>query len=353
MVKYRGVFLILILVLIFTTYLLYQRFNSMDSENKLFIWDIKNDSFLRFSSSGQAHENVTVTETYKYLVETDNGIKNLERHYVTFPHGKNRLGNWMFYFAATVGMARTLKYKFAISPNHPLVNYFYIPKEHVMDIEMENMMNVSEENWRNATWRQNKDYLSFNLTLASHFLGWSYFYNVFDELTKMFTIRPKYLNQALAFLNENIPMNKTLIGIHVRRTDSISRSAIYHGKVAANMTFFTTSMAYFRGRYRDIFFVVVSDDQKWCRENIVGDNVVYSEFKEPIIDMAIMSVCDHAITTVGTFSWWSGWLSKGNVVYLHDFPKPGSRLDKRSIIRKEYYLPYWIGIRNNGSIYEH
>ena len=49
-------------------------------------------------------------------------------------------------FAATEEIARKLKYNFIISPNNPMVNYFCIPQEHVMDIEIENMMKVSDSN---------------------------------------------------------------------------------------------------------------------------------------------------------------------------------------------------------------
>ena len=94
-----------------------------------------------------------------------------------------------------------------------------------------------------------------NLTLSSDFIAWSYFHNVFDEIRKLLTIRPQYLSQALAFLNANSPINNTLIGIQVRRSDFISSNTIRHGRVAANMTFFTTYMAYFRDRYRDTFLL--------------------------------------------------------------------------------------------------
>ena len=47
---------------------------------------------------------------------------------------------------------------------------------------------------------------------------------------------------------------------------------------------------------------------------------IYSDCRLTITDMAIMSLCDHIIITAFTFGWWGAWLSKGNVVYLHDYP---------------------------------
>ena len=33
------------------------------------------------------------------------------------------------------------------------------------------------------------------------------------------------------------------------------------------------------------------------------------------VDMAILSLCDHFISTVGTLRWWIVWLAGGNVTY--------------------------------------
>lgn len=62
--------------------------------------------------------------------------------------------------------------------------------------------------------------------------------------------------------------------------------------------------------------------------------------------MAILSLCDHVVMTVGTFGWWGAWLSRGTVVYCKDFPKPGSIIDKNALFRDELYPPNWIGLEN-------
>ena len=102
-------------------------------------------------------------------------------------------------------------------------------------------------------------------------------------------------------------------------------------------------MGYFRQKYKNAFFVVLSNDQKWCKDNIIGNNVIFSDFRKAIIDMAVMSLCQHMIITVGTFGWWGGWLSGGIVIYLKDYPRPGSYLAKSLV---DYYPPDWIGMSN-------
>ena len=66
-------------------------------------------------------------------------------------------------------------------------------------------------------------------------------------------------------------------------------------------------MSFYRRRYRNVHFVVCSDDISWCMENIHSPDVTFSESKEQITDMAILSLCDLPIITVGTFSWWAGF----------------------------------------------
>ena len=46
-------------------------------------------------------------------------------------------------------------------------------------------------------------------------------------------------------------------------------------------------------------------------ENIapLHDDVIISRGNTPCVDLAILSVCDHVIQSVGTFSWWAAYLS--------------------------------------------
>ena len=47
-------------------------------------------------------------------------------HYLVCPKPEGRLGNMMFEFAASVGIANTLRYKHIIKPSHTLMKYFDI-----------------------------------------------------------------------------------------------------------------------------------------------------------------------------------------------------------------------------------
>ena len=79
----------------------------------------------------------------------------------------------------------------------------------------------------------------------------------------------------------------------------------------------------------------------WCSKNIKGNNIFLSPFHDPGIDLALASLCDHMIITVGTYGWWAGWLSGGQVIYYADYPIPGSKID-REFSKEDYYPADWI-----------
>jgi len=63
--------------------------------------------------------------------------------------------------------------------------------------------------------------------------------------------------------------------------------------------------------------------------------------QDPITDMAILTMCQHTIITVGTFGWWAAWLTNGTTVYYKDWPHRGSLLAAANS-HADYFPPHWI-----------
>jgi len=59
--------------------------------------------------------------------------------------------------------------------------------------------------------------------------------------------------------------------------------------------------------------------------------------------MAIASLCNHAILTIGTYGWWAAWFANGFTITQQRLPVPGSALSKR-LRRSDHYKPEWIGL---------
>ena len=270
-------------------------------------------------------------------------VKFMENLLICPRHRGGRLGNQMFDFASALGIAKTLNHSFVVRPTLPLLDLFMIDQPIVSE-EPEHILNITLQQWRNNTWRSNKSYLSYNLTLSGYFRVWGYFQAVSTEVRKSLTIKPKYVFKASKFLLSHVSKNRTLIGVHVRRGDFLREKPQTHGKTVASKRYMKKAMDYFRHLYPNAFFVVVSNGKKWCRQNLAGKDVTFSKFKEPIIDMSILSLCDHAIVTSGSFGWWGGWLSGGTVVYWTGYPRPGSFVEEHTLFRGEYYPSNWIGL---------
>ena len=161
------------------------------------------------------------------------------------------------------------------------------------------------------------------------------------------TIKPKYVFKATKFLRSHVPAKRTLVGVHVRRGDFLQDNPQAKGNTVASKHYIRKAMGYFRKLYSNALFIVVSDGKAWCRTNVAGKDVIFSIFKEPVLDMAILSLCNHTLITSGTFGWWDRWLSGGTVVYWKGFPRPGSFIEENVLFKGEYYPPHWIGIEND------
>ena len=289
-----------------------------------------------------------VSVSLKLLTESvirnvTSGPQNLV-YYFRCANPIGRLGNMMFQLAATIGIAHTLGYKPYIAPSHDLEKYF--DTGIVLDINITNEITFDESKCRTRTWNYNKNYLSHNLTTWGYLQSWRYFENSRDAVRKAFTFRERYLQQARTFLRLQTEPKHVLIGVHIRRGDFVSDYNTNLGYTIADGNYTRKAMDWHRKRSDKVLFVVVSDDKPWCKDNIKGKDVIFSNFTEGVLDMTILSLCQHCIITGGSFGWWSGWLAGGTVIYLDDFPRPGSWLWNNSETKQDYYHPDWIGMKN-------
>ena len=187
-----------------------------------------------------------------------------------------------------------------------------------------------------------------NVTIRSVFASYMYFQHVEEELRSDLTFKPHILDKARRWLEEQTP-NKwkgkefVRVVIHVRRTDlAYSRSA-RDGWPVPTAEYFNRSMTYFTDCVDRVQFVVLSDDPHWCKSHLNAVDIVYSNGHSAIVDMAIASLCDHAILTVGTYGWWAAWFANGITITQRNLPRQGSPLSRR-LYRTHHYKPDWIGL---------
>lgn len=265
-----------------------------------------------------------------------------------------RMGNTMFEFASTYGIARSKGMKLLVPENFYLLKIFKLK----VDVYKINSTICDPSRVVTRSERQacafDKNLVNFDNTsdvrIALYLQSYLYFDKFNKELRQQFIFKDEIQKEANKLieniLKENHITTRTnvrLIGVHVRRGDYVNHPAGY--KVATKQ-YLEKAVLWYQSRYKNIYFIVASNGLDWTKKNMPTNiSVTYLKGNTPSVDMATISSCDHFIATVGTYSWWSGWLTGGNVTYYRWPSKEGSPL--RTVYSKDYsdyYPPHWIGI---------
>lgn len=159
-----------------------------------------------------------------------------------------------------------------------------------------------------------------------------------QDIIQEFTIKKRFLEKSqrtLRHANKKIKAN-IFIGIHIRRSDYIGYLWRKYSAKPADDGFYYRAMSFFERKYKNVLFVTVSDDPKWCFDKFSHKYNVYVTNKNglnsPAQDLAILASCNHSIFDYGTFGVWGAILAGGETVYYnlsqHSSAKVGQLLPK-------------------------
>lgn len=184
-------------------------------------------------------------------------------------------------------------------------------------------------------------------TLSWDIGGWFHTYHYFHEyereLQDIFLFKQNILKIAEKYITDiKNEESYPLIGLHVRRGDYLALSSL---NLPTN--YYEQALSVFYTELNNMYFklVVFSDDIEWCKSNIVGENVFYSENNSNYVDMCMMSLCDHNIIANSSFSWWGAYLNKSPnkiVVCPTDYVGPSDSIHQ--FINGNYYPNSWTSI---------
>ena len=59
--------------------------------------------------------------------------------------------------------------------------------------------------------------------------------------------------------------------------------------------------------------------------------------------MATLALCNHTIGSTGSYTWWVGYLTGGEVLYYQDWPRKNTELDTQ-VVKEDYFPSSWKGI---------
>nr|XP_045582857.1 galactoside alpha-(1,2)-fucosyltransferase 2-like isoform X2 [Procambarus clarkii] len=152
-----------------------------------------------------------------------------------------------------------------------------------------------------------------------------------EDLRREFTFTSKYTAIVQSFLlniteerKARKELNPVFIGFHIRRTDYIKHAQNQFGASLPDQVYFDRAMQYYRNKFPGkAVFIVASDDMVFIKSKLEKyKDVIFSPGTSHIMDLAILTSCNHSIVTMGSFGFWSAYLTGGEVVYPDiDFKK--------------------------------
>jgi len=326
-----------------------------------------------FSSVYQSSDSTTLAKLLQYARPPATSPPHQHRLFVQVPGSSARLGNRMFARAALLGLAATTGLRATVSSAddmNVLVSIFNQTTPVVTNARATRMRTV-EWPWRYAVYVPPPTNLTDgagefdDILLVGYFQSWRYFQAVDERVRAEFRFRKHVADEAAEVLRQLTAEYRTsssslvLVGIHVRRDDMAWDDQLQRGYTVADEHFVRRAMNYVADRVMtesanatttSLLFVVCTDDDEWARQNVRSSTshpVVFasSPLSKAEVDLAVLASCDHVITTVGTFSWWAGYLHRpdGITVYYAGFPKPDSEIGK-DFRAEDFFPPGWIGL---------
>lgn len=205
-----------------------------------------------------------------------------------------RTGNNLFQIATTIATAREVGTDYQIPEQSmnkqewPLL-FDHFPKlQH--GVNLTTIREAQDFSWTKIPKRD-------NLRLHGYWQNENYFKEHRQEIIEAF----------------RIPWNpnKGVVSIHVRRGDYVFL-ATKHPPISHD--YLKQALKYFYSAGYSSF-LVFSDDIEWCKEYFLywentGIEIAFSEGRDTLTDLSLMSSCQHHIIANSTYSWWAAWLNQ-------------------------------------------
>lgn len=200
-----------------------------------------------------------------------------------------RLGNQMFQIAATIGIASRNSTSFAF-PYWISTRFFKTELPWLTNKDITTRMRTHLEKSTNYYDIDLDMYWDWNL--EGYFQSHKYFEHCRDYIEYYFDF---------AYPHETV----SITGIHVRRTDYEQLSNIH---INLNQEYYAKAMDYFPSHTK---YMIFSDDILWCKSCFGPETnmIMYSEGKDAVDDLWLMTCCENLIIANSSFSWWGAYLN--------------------------------------------
>lgn len=252
-----------------------------------------------------------------------------------------QLGNQMFQYAATLGVARKLGIPFTI-PNHKEIfddgigNKLRIELFECFDIKPDNKGILKTNNvLAEKGFEFDSDIFNIdrrnNFTLYGFFQTEKYFKHCEGEVKSQFKFKEEIIDDCNGIIEECYDKP---IALHIRRGDFLINCGNHYNQ---SLDYYEEALKKFDANRQVVIF---SDDPDWCMEQalFVDDRFIVSQAAGPYHDLYLMSKCSDFIIANSTFSWWGAWLSnRGKVIS----PKKWFGPNNSHLNTKDLYPEHW------------
>ncbi len=246
---------------------------------------------------------------------------------------KGGLGNNLFQLASTIGVAKRNKATPCYTGTNKAVEFV---NTHIAKCPGGHFEKQKERGYATFTPFD----IDQSTKISEYLQSYKYFAN-----TPPFVVKQSMNKFARAYIQSHSNA-KTNVGIHIRRGDHLKLGYLRF----PSSQYFENAMEYFRNKYKDVQFFVASDDIAWCQKQPVFTEAhIISEKHTAAQDLSILANCDHVIISLGTFGWWGGLLSGGEVVYNEDEFDMNHKINKGNIVKDDYYPTAWVSGLNKES----
>ena len=228
-----------------------------------------------------------------------------------------QLGNQMFQYAATRGIAANKGYEWCI-PNHNEIFDDGIGNKLRIELfdcfKLQNLRKVGILHNGVAPVVQEKHYhfdqellnlCPDEISLAGYFQSEKWFKHIESSIREDFTFHDEILEPC----KEMMSGVENPIALHVRRGDFLRNSARHYNQP---LSYYENALKHFP----DETVLVFSDDPVWCHDEALfaDDRFMIADGNSNYVDLCLMSMCSGHIIANSSFSWWGAWLAKSKKV---------------------------------------
>ena len=235
---------------------------------------------------------------------------------ITFNYlGKlGQLGNQMFQYASTKGIASHLGYDFMI-PDHDEIfddgigNKLRIELDGPFTIDCKRGM-IPTRDVREPGFEFSKKFFDRcpdNVNLFGFFQTEKYFKHIEGDIRNDFVFKKQIRDECQEIVEGvfNDP-----IALHIRRGDFLINSGNHHN---LTLEYYKKALSKF-DPHRDV--IIFTDDPDWAKAQDLfkPDRFIISEGNSSYHDLYLMTQCSSFIIANSSFSWWGAWLGNGEEV---------------------------------------